>query len=91
MVKSKLDFKDFCLLFNNTNQVLQNPIHTFRQNSIICEKPGHLPEKLKILTSSNNHRALYFLLKFCARFLMPTKGCSGFSLFCFDFELLVKM
>ena len=32
---------------------MQNPIPKFWQGSIIYEKSGYLPEKLKTLTSSN--------------------------------------
>ena len=53
---------------------MQNSIPKLRQRSIIFKKPGFLSEKLKALTTSNYH----FLLKFCTRFLMFTKGCSGF-------------
>ena len=60
---------------------MQNPLLKFRLNSIISEKPGYMPEKLKTLTSSNYHKVRYFLLKFCTRFLpnntVSTKGSSG--------------
>ena len=36
----------------------------FRQSSIVFKKPGNLPENLKTLTSSNNHKIDYFLLNF---------------------------
>ena len=36
----------------------------------ISDKPGYLSEKLKTLTSSNLHKVLYFLLKFCTSFLL---------------------
>ena len=48
---------------------MQNPIRTFRQSSIVFEKPGMFSEKLKTLTDSNYHRLEYFFLKFCTRFL----------------------
>ena len=35
------------ILFDNTDQVMQNLIQNIRQNSIIPEKLGMLPEKLK--------------------------------------------
>ena len=47
---------------------MQNQIPTFRRNSIISEKLGYLPEKLKTLTSASYHRASYFLLKLWTRF-----------------------
>ena len=56
--------------FLQTNKVMQNPIPKLRQTSIISKKPRFLSEKLKTLTSSNYHRVWYFLLKFCARFLL---------------------
>ena len=37
---------------------MENPLLTFRQNSIISEKPGYLTEKLKTFTS------LKFFVKF---------------------------
>ena len=40
---------------------MQNPIQKFRQSSIVFEKPGILPEKLKTLTSSNNQRLIIFV------------------------------
>ena len=47
MVKLKLTFLDlFFSRFGNTNQVVQNPIPTLRQRSIISKKPGFLSEKL---------------------------------------------
>ena len=35
---------------------MQNPIQKFRQSSIVFEKPGILPEKLKTLMSSKYYR-----------------------------------
>ena len=73
---------------------MQNPIQNFRQSSIVFEKPGILPEKLKTLTSSNYHTVPNI---FCWDFAhvaylpMSTKGCLGFSLFCVDLELLIEM
>ena len=49
---------------------MQNTIQKFRQNSIVFEKPGILPENLKTLASSNYPTVQYFLLKLCARFLL---------------------
>ena len=58
MVNTKLIFcRVFFLYFDNTdNQVIQNPIPTFRQSSVISEKRGYFFEELKILTSSTHHR-----------------------------------
>ena len=47
---------------------MQNPIPKFIKSSIISEKPGYLPEKLKTLTSSN-HRKVFLLPTFCTHFL----------------------
>ena len=47
---------------------MQNPIEKFKQSSIIFGEPGVLSEKLKTFTSSNYHRAQYFLLKLHTRF-----------------------
>ena len=49
---------------------MQNTMHKFRQSSIVFEKPGILPEKLKTLTSSNYATVQYFLLKLRTRFLL---------------------
>ena len=40
---------------------MQNTMQKFRQSPTAFEKPGILPEKLRTLTSSNNHRVEYFL------------------------------
>ena len=42
---------------------MQNPIQKFRQRSIVFDKPGILPENLKILTSSNYPTVQYLLAK----------------------------
>ena len=62
---------------------MQNSIQKFRQSSIVFEKPGILPAKLKNLTSSNYRRVEYFLLKVAHISYIPmsTKGCLGFLLF----------
>ena len=58
VVKLKLAFMEgFLLQFGYTNEVIQNSIPKFRQSSIISEKPGSLPGKLKTLTISNYHKA----------------------------------
>ena len=65
VVDLKLVFTDwFFLWFDNTNQVVQNPISKFRQSFITSEKPGYLSKKLKTLTSCNYHQVYYFMLKF---------------------------
>ena len=35
---------------------MQNPRPKFRQSSIVSEKPGSLPEKMRTFASSNYHR-----------------------------------
>ena len=64
----------------------------FIQGSIVFEKPGTFSEKLKTLTSSNQHGVRYFLLKFCTRFLLTSvyKRVFGIVLFRLDLELFVK-
>ena len=39
---------------------MQNAIQKFRQNSIVFEKPGILPQNLKTLTSSNYSTGQHF-------------------------------
>ena len=65
----------------------------FGQSSIVFENPGILSEKLKTLTSSNNQRVEYFLLKFFTRFLLTKayKRVLGIFLFCLDLELFTKI
>ena len=59
---------------------MQNQIPIFRQSSIICKKPGYLPENLKTLTNSK------FII-FCwnvahvSYLTMSTKGCSKYLYF----------
>ena len=43
---------------------MQNPIKRFRQSSIVFEKPGILPEKLKILTNVNYNLGQMIVAKF---------------------------
>ena len=59
-----------------------NPILQFRQSSFISEKPGYFPEKLKILTSFNDHSVDIFFWNFARVSFLPmsTKRCSGFFL-----------
>ena len=49
---------------------MQNPIQTFRQSSIVFEKPRILSENLKTLTSSNYPKLQYFFLQLRTRFLL---------------------
>ena len=72
---------------------MQNPIQTFRQSSIVFEKPGILSENLKTLVSSNYLTVQYFFLKFRTRFLLTNayKTVCGIFLFCLDLELFTKI
>ena len=72
---------------------MQNTIQKFRQSSIVFEKPGILPEKLKTLASSNYPRVQYFLLKLRIRFLLTNvfKRVCGIFLFYLDLELFAKI
>ena len=78
----------FCglIFFGSTNQVMQNPMPKLRQTSIISKKPGLLSEELKTLTSSNFHRVLFFLLKFCTGFLLS----NAYKKMCGVFFILVR-
>ena len=49
---------------------MQNTIQNTRQNIIVFEKSGILPESLKTLTSSNYSTVKYLLLKLRTRFLL---------------------
>ena len=71
---------------------MQNPIQTFRQSSIVFEKPGILSENLKTLVSSNYLTVQYFFLKLRTRFLLTNayKTVCGIFLFCLDLELFKK-
>ena len=72
---------------------MQNPIQTFRQSSIVFEKPGILSENLKTLTSSNYPTVQYFWLKLRTRLLLANvyKRVCGDFLFYLDFELFAKI
>ena len=72
---------------------MQNPIQKFRQSSIVFEKLGILPEKLKILTSSNNRWVEYFQLKLCTCLPLTNvyKMVFRIFLFCLDLGLLAKI
>ena len=72
---------------------MQNPTQTFRQSSIVFEKPGILCENLKTFTSSNYPAVQYYLLKLCTRFLLTNiyKRVFGTFLFCIDLELFAKI
>ena len=60
---------------------MQNPRPELRQSSFISEKPGILFEKL---TSSNYFNIFWWNFAHVSYLTMPTKECSGFSLFCLD-------
>ena len=72
---------------------MQNTIQNIRQNPIVFEKPGILPENLKTLTSSNYPTVQYFLLKLRTRFLLTNvyKRVCGIFLFYLDLELFAKI
>ena len=53
----------------------------FRRNSIVFEKLGIFPEKLKTLTSSNYYRVQYFLLKLRTPFLLTNVYKRVFGIF----------
>ena len=67
---------------------MQNPIQTFRQSSIVFEKPGILPVNLKTLTSSNYPAVQYILLKlaYVSHLSMSTKAWAESFSFCSDLE-----
>ena len=71
---------------------MQNPIQTFRQSSIVFEKPRILSENLKTLTSSNYPKLQYFFLQLRTRFLLTNvyERVRGIFLFFLDFELVAK-
>ena len=70
VVNIKLFFYGLILLqFDNTNNVMQNPIQKFRLSSIVFEKPCILSENLKNSTSSNYPTVQYSLLKLRTYFL----------------------
>ena len=52
---------------------MQNPIQKFRQSSIVFQKPAILPEKLKVLTSSNYLQTLIIFVETLHTF--PTYQC----------------
>ena len=68
-------------------------MQTFRQSSIVFERPNILPENLKTLTSSNYPTNQYFLLKLRTRFPLTNvyKRVCGIFLFCLDLELFAKV
>ena len=64
ILKENLGFFRLVLLqFDNTNYVMLNLIQTFRQSSIVFEKPSILSENPKTLASSNCHRFEYLLVR----------------------------
>ena len=52
-----------------------------RQGSIIFEKPGILPKRLRTFASSNYRRVEYTLLKFCTHFPHLSMSVIEFSWF----------
>ena len=63
VIKIKLFSYGLILLyFDNTNYVMQNTMHKFRESSIVFEKASVFFESLKFLTSSNYPTVQYFLL-----------------------------
>ena len=69
---------------------MQNTIQKIRQSSTVFEKPGILPENLKLLTSSNYPTVQHFLLKLRTLILL-TEENMGFFLFYLDLELFSKI
>ena len=60
---------------------MQNTLQTFRQSSLVFEKPGTSFENVKTLTTSNYPTVQYLLLKLRTRFLLTsvyTKGVWDF-------------
>ena len=74
---------------------MQKFIQKFRQSSVVFEKPGILPEKLKTLTSSNYHSVLSICFAENSH-TFPTyqclqKGVRDFFLVYLDLELFSKI
>ena len=71
---------------------MQNPIQTFRQSSIVFEKPGILSENLKTLTSSNYPIVQYSLLKLRTRFPFTNvyKRVCGFVFYTLVFNIFIN-
>ena len=71
---------------------MENLIQTFRQNSVVFEKPSILSENLKNFTSSNYPRVEYFSLKLRTLSLLTNvyKNVFEFFKFCLDLELFAK-
>ena len=65
---------------------MQNPKWKIRKSSIVFEKPSILSENLKILTSSNYHRAQCFLLKLNACSLLANIYKRVFGIACILFR-----
>ena len=73
---------------------MQNPIQKFKQNSIVFNKPGILPENLKTTLQLQLHYSLIFFAETSRKF--PTykclqKGVWNFFLFGLDLELFAKI
>ena len=61
---------------------MQNTLQTFRQSSLVFEKPGISFENVKTLMTSNYLTVQYLLLKLRTRFLLTkfyTKGVWDFA------------
>ena len=65
---------------------MQNPIHKFRQSTIVFEKPGILSENTKTLTRFNYPTVQYFLLKLLTSFLLT----NAFKRVCGTFFILFR-
>ena len=70
-----------------------NPTQKFRQSSIFFEKPGILPENLKIFTKSNYPTVHCFCWNFVHVSYLPMsiKGLRDLFLFCLNLELFAKI
>ena len=69
------------------------PYRKFRQSSIVFEKTGILPEKLKTWRAPATMNFNNFCQNFAdaSQLPMPTKVCSGLFLFRLDLELFAKI
>ena len=63
---------------------MENPLLTFRQNSIISEKPGYLTEKLKTFTSLK-----FFVIFFFSHITCLTMSEKGYLPF-FNFVWILS-
>ena len=67
---------------------MRNPIPNLRQSTIISEQLGYLSEKLKTMAGFNYHRAQFFLLKCCTRFLFINVYKRVLGIFCYLVQIL---